>query len=288
MKNIFKNDQLYKLFKEKGYIVIDLLSPSEVKQLQDIYLKFSIPQPQHFYSTSFLQDDKSRKQISEELQAIIRPKANSIFQNYKELGSVFLIKPSGENSQMPIHQDWTVVNEPEHHSITAWIPLVDTTKENGAITVLPKSHRLSTGLRSPSLQDPLEEIKTIAAPMMQTLEMKAGQAFIFSHALLHASHSNLSGKNRIAVAYGVIHQDTELIYYHKPSATEKIQKLSIPKDFFITYPEPGKQPANSILIEEIDYSENKVSIEDFEKFYNIAPTTFWGEIKKSLKNWINK
>lgn len=279
MKNIFKNEELYKSFKEEGYIVINLLNPAEVAELQTIYDKSYIPQSEHFYSTSFMQSEVDRKAISEKIQAIIRPKADLVFDNHQELGAVYLIKPTGENSQMPIHQDWTVVDEPEHHSITAWIPLVDTTKENGAITVLPKSHRLSTGLRSPSLQDPLEDIKEIAATMMTTLEMKAGQAFIFSHALLHASHSNLSQQNRIAVAYGVIHKATDLIYYHKPTQSDKVQKLSIPKDFFISYPEPGKQPTNSVLLEEIDYSENKVSIEDFKRFYGIRPMGLWAKIK---------
>src|SRR5690606_15439313 len=130
-------------------------------------------------------------------------------------------------------------------------------------------------LRSPSLVDPLADIKEIADTMMQTLEMKAGQAFIFTHALLHASHPNTSGKERIAVAYGAIHESTDLIYYHKPDNNSKIQKLSIPKDFFISYPEPGMRPANSTIIKEFDYKETKVSTENFLKFYGLIKPSFW-------------
>jgi hypothetical protein len=279
MKNFFINELHLNEFSENGFIVLDFLDKNDVESLKNIYNQNNIPDSEHFYSTSFLPSDKKRAYLSQEIQKIIGSKANNIFRNHQELGAVFLIKSSGENSQMPIHQDWTVVEEPENHSITIWIPLIDTTEQNGAITVLPKSHRLSTGLRSPSIQDPLQDIKELARPMMHTLEMKAGQAFIFSHALLHASHSNTSGESRIAVAYGLIHQETDLIYYHKPSTDAKVQKLSIPKDFFISYPEPGKAPANSTLIEEIVYDERKISVEDFKKFYNLLPKTLWSRVK---------
>lgn len=279
MKNLFKHEHHLNDFSEDGFIVLDFLDKEEVESLKNIYTQNNIPDSEHFYSTSFLPSAEKRAFISQEIQKIVRNKANLIFHNHQELGAVFLIKSSGVSTQMPIHQDWTVVEEPENHSITIWIPLIDTSKHNGAITVLPKSHRLSTGLRSPSIQDPLQDIKELARPMMQTLEMKAGQAFIFSHALLHASHPNTSGESRIAVAYGLIHQETDLIYYHKPSTDSKVQKLSIPKDFFISYPEPGKAPANSTLIEEIDYDERKISEEDFIKFYNLQPKTFWSKIK---------
>ncbi len=280
MKNIFRNEDHYREINENGFFVIDLLDEKDVQQLRDIYSQYNIQVPNHFFSTSFLPDEHTRKEISLAIQSVVRPKISPLLKDHKELGAVFLVKPSGPDTQMPIHQDWTVVDEPEHHSITAWIPIQDTTVQNGAITVLPKSHRLTTGLRSPSLIDPLGNIKETAAPMMQTLEMKAGQAYIFSHALLHASHPNLSGNNRIAAAYGIIHQDTDLIYFHKPAPGRKVQKLSIPTDFFISYPEPGKQPKNSSLIEEFEYEETKLSVEDFNTFYGLRKDTLWSRLKE--------
>lgn len=282
MKNVFVDSLLFEQVEKNGYAVIDLLDESDVDKLREIFNQHNIPTPEHFYSTSFLPIEEERREISQEIQAVVRPKINLLLQNHKELGAVFLVKPSGENTAMPIHQDWTVVDEQEFHSITAWIPLQNTTIKNGAITVLPESHRLSTKLRSPSLIDPLKDIKDLAAERMQTLEMKVGQAFVFSHALIHASHPNFSGENRIAAAYGFVHQDADLIYYHKPSAGSKVQKLSIPSDFFINYPEPGKQPHGSKLIEEIDYNESTISVEDFKRFYNLDKKSIWQKIKSLI------
>ncbi|MCO5233307.1 MAG: phytanoyl-CoA dioxygenase family protein [Chitinophagales bacterium] len=272
-----------KNLKKNGFFVVDLLDEQNLEKLRDIYKQHHLNMPQHFYSTSFLQDELQRKTISQEIQAIVRYKINLLLQNHQELGAVFLVKPSGENTAMPIHQDWIVAEEPEHYSITASILLHDTTVQNSAITDLPQSHKLSTGLRSPSLLDPLKDIKDTAATMIQTLEMKAGQAFIFSHALIHASHANQSENNRIAVAYGVLHQDTELVYYHKPSNGAKVQKLSIPKDFFISYPKPGEQPENSTLIKEFDYDEKAMGIDEFNQFYRLNQSTFLQKVKA----WFN-
>ncbi|MCO5233317.1 MAG: phytanoyl-CoA dioxygenase family protein [Chitinophagales bacterium] len=280
MKNVFVDKQLFDEIEKNGYSVINLLEKSDTDALKNIFNKHSIPSPEHFYSTSFLASKEERREISQEIQEIVRPKINNLLQNHKELGAVFLIKPTGQNTAMPIHQDWTVVEEPEFHSFTAWIPLQDTTIQNGTITVLPKSHYLSNKLRSPSLADPLKDIKELVAERMETLEIKSGQAFIFTHALIHASHANQSENNRIAVAYGFAHKDADLIYYHKSAEDTKLQKLSTPTDFFINYPEPGKQPKDSIFIEEIDYNETPVRKEEFIKFYGIKAVTFWGKLKE--------
>ncbi|MCZ2393080.1 MAG: phytanoyl-CoA dioxygenase family protein [Chitinophagales bacterium] len=285
MQNIFYNPEYDEKMEKDGFFVIDLLDRHDIETLQGIFDRQQIHLPQHFFSTSFLPDPRQRKNISREIQEIIRPKIKPLLQGYQELGAVFLVKPSGENTAMPIHQDWTVVEEPKHHSITFWIPLQDTNTQNGAIQVLPGSHKLSTGLRSPSLLDPLKDIKERAAPMMQTLEMKAGQGFVFSHALLHSSFPNHSGRDRIAVAYGVLDQDAELVYYHKPnSSLSKVQKLSIPKDFFISYPKPGELPENSKIIEEFDYEERAVNLEDFDKFYDLYEPSFFHKIL----DWFHK
>lgn len=275
MKNIFQSEELFKQISENGFAVIDLLTEHDIHKLTDIYKSYEIEIPEHFYSTSFIADENIRKKISIEIQEIIRPKVKQLLKKSKELGAVFLIKPYGPNTEMPLHQDWTVAEEPQHHTFTFWIPIQDTTAQNGAITVLPKSHLLSTALRSPSLIDSLKDIKEIAAPMMETLEMKAGQAFVFTHALLHASHTNLSEKNRVAIAYGVTHQETKLIYYHKPQNRDIVQKLSIPSDFFISYPEPGKPPVRSTIIEEFEYKPQIIKQEDFKSFYKLHKESIW-------------
>lgn len=282
MKQFFINNELKDQFEKDGYLLIDLFSEEEIHQLKEIYNQYSYNFQEYFYSSSFIPQDHIRAEISERLKAIISPKAETILQNFKKLGAVFLIKPPHPNSVMPIHQDWTVVEEKKYHSITFWIPLQDTTVENGAIKVLPTSHKLCDALRSPALIDPIDGVRHLAEPLMQTLEMKAGQAFIFTHALWHSSFSNLSQNPRIAVAYGVIPEEAELVYYHKENGV--IQQLSILDDFFIAYPNPGEIPQNSGFIKNMDYQEKVVSEVEFRRHFGlISPQkSFLGKLGKLI------
>jgi hypothetical protein len=270
MESIWKEEGLATQFESAGYVVIDLLSDSALAQLQKIYRAEDFPALEIFYSSSFLLDKQHKANISKRLCEVIDPFVEELFSNFKKLGAVFLIKPPGPNSNMPIHQDWTVVDETKFDSMTVWIPLQDTTEENGCIRVLPGSHRLSMALRAPTLQDPLQDILPEAERMMQPLPMKAGQAFIFSHALLHASFPNLSTEPRIAVAYGAVHQEAQLMYYFREQAGEPLELLGVPEDFFLNYPAPGQRPEGAVRIKVLEkYRETTISPAHFGHYYGI-------------------
>src|SRR5690606_34311340 len=143
----------------------------------------------------------------------------------------FLSKPSGKTGIMPVHQDWTVVDESIFASVTAWIPLTDTFEKNGAIKVLSGSHLFSSAFRGPTIPSVFQHIENEILKRMTTLEMKAGEAFIFNHALLHASSENISGEERIALTYGLLHQEAQLCFYHK-NEHEKIEKYEVNTEFF--------------------------------------------------------
>ena len=43
--------------------------------------------------------------------SVVSENMNEILEDFKPLGASFLTKFRGEYSEMPIHQDWTVVDE---------------------------------------------------------------------------------------------------------------------------------------------------------------------------------
>jgi len=199
MNFIFKNAALQKQFDTEGYIVIPFLNSGQVAQLKALYKKHFPSEPDAFYSSSFLNNADLKKQINEETDSVISENINNTFTNFKSLGSSFLSKPSGKTGIMPVHQDWTVVDESIFASVTAWIPLTDTFEKNGAIKVLSGSHLFSSAFRGPTIPSVFQHIENEILKRMTTLEMKAGEAFIFNHALLHASSENISGEERIAL-----------------------------------------------------------------------------------------
>jgi ectoine hydroxylase-related dioxygenase (phytanoyl-CoA dioxygenase family) len=82
---------------------------------------------------------------------VFDPAMDGTFHQFKKLGSTFLCKAPGEAGKVGVHQDWSVVDEDKYYSATIWVPTVDTTEENGALRVLPGSHKFYKGLRSPNI-----------------------------------------------------------------------------------------------------------------------------------------
>lgn len=265
MTKIFKDINLHHQFDLNGFVVIPFLSAHETRVLTELYGNEIKQTPEGFYSTSFSHDTNAKQKLIEGVDKIFDEKVKYIFQDIRKLGSCFLNKSPGIQSDMPIHQDWTVVNEPEHDSVTIWVPLCDVDENNGAMQVVEGSHRFSQALRSPSLVNPFVAIESLIRGDLKTIKMKAGEALIFSQALLHASPPNSSLHQRLAVTYGLIPSDAQLFFYHK-NENKNVEKYEVETDFFQSYnTQIGERPQTGKKIEEFQYSEHLVTKEEYYK-----------------------
>lgn len=262
---IFKNPELQKSFELNGYVVIPFLSGEQLHQLNQSYHSANENITGGFYSTSFNPDEARRKYFNDAIANLFAPTVQSLFNPIKSLGACFLVKQPGPQGEMPIHQDWTVVEEPNFDSITIWVPLQDVNEENGAIQVIPGSHRFSTTLRSPSMEDPFKNVQAELRKDLQLLPMKAGEAFIFSHALLHASPANTSAAPRVAATFGLIDAAAQLQFYHQEQKGE-LEKYFVDENFFQTYnTQIGQRPKTGMLQEKFIYNQHFVSSEEYKK-----------------------
>lgn len=114
------------------------------------------------------------------------------------------LKRPREGSEFPWHQDFTYwyAFTPQHaHEIaTAILFLDDVTVANGAIRVLPGSHRLGPAPRDP--RDPtafLADPQRIDASREVAIEAEAGSLLIFPSLFLHRSSPNTSDRQRRAI-----------------------------------------------------------------------------------------
>ncbi len=261
---IFRNVGLQKQFELYGYVVVPFLSEGEVKALRDFFFEKHPNIPDGFYSSSFNTDDAHKKSVNQKIESVLSGRVEEHFNSIKKLGSCFLNKQPGAQSEMPIHQDWTVVDEPNFDSITIWIPLQDVNKTNGAIQVIDGSHRLTKALRSPSLEDPFKNVQSEMRKDLKLLPMKAGEAFIFSQALLHASPPNLSNEPRIAVTYGLIDAQAQLMFYHHEAG--KVEQYFVDESFFQQYnTQIGQRPNFGSVQKTFDYQQHFVSALEYQK-----------------------
>lgn len=256
---IFADIKQQQLFELNGYVVVDLLNQGEVELLAHAYHSQDFGNPDGFYSTSFSKDESIKAKLGNLIEDVVGHKAGKILHSYKSLGSCYLTKAPGEKSVMPWHQDWTVVDENLYDSMTIWIALQDVNEQNGVMKVVPGSHRFSDRLRSPLLGNPLSEIEAELEKDALFVNLKAGQAIIFSQALMHASPPNLSDKLRLAVTYGFIHQDAHLYFYFKNEAG-LVEKYQVPDTFFKQYnTQIGERPAEGTLVETLSIKESCIS-----------------------------
>lgn len=258
---VFKNPELQQKFDKDGFVVISLLESDDVNKLAALYKEVQPESFKGFSSTIYNQDITLKKSASEKIGSIVRQRINNYFEAFRPLGSSFLCKTPGENSIMPVHQDWTIVDESVFDSITVWMPLVDVDERNGAMRVLPGSHKFSDALRSPTLHGVFQNIHPQIEEKMQWLKVKAGEAVVFSQALLHASPPNLSENERVIATFGLVHEQAKLSFMHRNNEG-LVEQYAIDDDFFLAYNNIGQAPANATLLKTFEYNDTPWTASD--------------------------
>lgn len=251
-----------------GYFTLPLLAPNQVEELKVIYHKNFDDQNAAFYATSFHPDFELKKKVSDEIISLLQDELKNNFSDYKVLGSSFLKKKPNEENPLPLHQDWTVTDEEKYGSFTIWIPLQDTSKENGAIRLIPGSHIVDENYRAPSIPVAFDAERQQFESHLITLPLKAGEAFVFNQKLMHASWPNKSMENRLALTIGLVHKDAELFMLYYDKNKNALSKFEMPTQMFLHYPEIIHKPLIGKWVEEKAFHPKKLSYTIFkEKLY---------------------
>lgn len=260
---LFQSPILNSRFALDGYVTVPFLSEAEVAALRAFFHETHPAVPEGFHSSSFSTDTEEKQRVNDRVEEVFGTKVSGLFHPVRKLGSCFLSKSPGPQGEMPIHQDWTVTAEPHHCSVTIWVALQDTEESNGAMQVIAGSHRFSDALRSPTLPDPFRDIHAEMRADLRTVPLKAGEAIIFNQALLHASPPNTSAEPRIAVTYGLIPHDAELIFYHR-NEEGQVEKHAVPDHFFQEYnTQIGQRPAIGTLTDTFAYTPKTVTLTEY-------------------------
>ena len=265
---LFKDPNLRQAMAEKGFVRLPFFNGAVVEELRKIYESIGPKIPlSGFGTTTSSENEVLKKQIFDQLKPLYAEKVEAIFQDYKLLGSSFLHKAAGETGFLPLHQDWTVTDEAYFRTLTIWIPLVDTTAENGAMQVIPGSHQWMNLLRGPNLPIAISEVNESLQEKLELQSMRAGEALIFDHSLFHASTLNQSDFPRIAVTYGICHKETPLCfwYHHDQDLVDRFEKIAVPDDFFLRYPKIGTRPQLGRSLGFYQHDLSKVQARDLDE-----------------------
>jgi len=236
---IFKDPEHQALFDKQGFVVVPLLNEEEIKHMDQLFDELHPNLPESgFYAGSYSGDFDYKKRVSEEIKVVFKRAYDELFVDYETFGGAYLFKMPAPDSDLFIHQDWTVVDESKHVALNVWVPLCDITPENGPLMVLPGSQYSSYPvLRAPTMRYFFDHDYEQAMDQLVPMVVKAGTAVVLSQSLVHYSPPNTSDKIRKAITSGVKTKDAQMIFHYKDSERidDMIEKFEMDDDFFIHF-----------------------------------------------------
>jgi ectoine hydroxylase-related dioxygenase (phytanoyl-CoA dioxygenase family) len=151
------------------------------------------------------------------------------------------------------------------------------------VEILPGSHRKLPTFRGANLPNAFDEVRPLVWSAMEVLEMKAGQALIYDHRLVHGSGPNQSQELRLAVVFGVIHRQAQMRYYYQQEEG-KINEYACSPSFYLEG-NPGAGPADLELLRQLEVQTPVFDEPTFRtSFLGEAPNQSWWRQLRSFLN----
>ncbi|MCU1497901.1 MAG: hypothetical protein JWM47_1854, partial [Acidimicrobiales bacterium] len=219
-------------FDADGYFVRPLLSAGDRDALLALFESLPVEHGVGFTAALAQLDHAENLRVSAAIEAVVLPRLRGVVDGFGPIGATFLVKGSGEEGAMVVHQDWNAVDERVADSLTVWCPLADVGPDDGPLEVIPGSHRWFPSFRSPLLPSVQVAFGPEVDAALQPLPVPAGSAIVYSHALLHGSRQNRSGRSRIVVQIGMAPIDQPLVMcFPGPAETVELRRVE-PAAFF--------------------------------------------------------
>jgi hypothetical protein len=208
-----------------------------------------------------------------------------VLAGYEILNCNFYVKPAG-TGEFTVHQNWPSA-ELDETTVTLWCPLVDTQIENGAIRIVPGSHKLFPHIETPGVPGYFAGfVEKLKRRHLEAVPMKAGEAIIFDDSLLHWSGSNGTDQPRIAIQIACIPRGTTPLLFI-PSGGG-FEKVAADTEFYLTNDAPdlyARQPHWRSL-GFVPNLNRKISYREFRSALEGRPYGQGG--RKPRRNWLAK
>ncbi len=270
MRKIFANKGLEEAISRKGYVILqEMVSDETCDNLAQFFTQNDIADQRAFTISNWNHNSDYRDMVFKKITETLMPFSLKFIDNYKPVMGVFTVKRPGTNSDMLLHQDWTLVDEVKFRSISLWVALCDMDYSNGNLQVVERSHIYAgypRGMNTPVL---FERIRGILHDRFLTdLPLKKGDAVVFDHRLIHASPENGSNQIRLAAVMAMIPDEAQLIHYYKPpSDNHRLEILKMDPDQFrqVDFFDMPNKPKHEMSLGEIPAVFSQITIDDIER-----------------------
>lgn len=284
MEPIFKDIALQKQFDEEGYVIIPFLSDEDISALTELFYKFHTETKDNYFEAStYLNSTAEKIKIRDTLNPFFQRHLENVFQQFTYIGSAFLYKTPGNESDVPPHQDWTIVDETASVAINIWTPLTDTSEENGTLYVIPKSQSNKLfSLRAPTIPFYYQKYINSVVKCCIPTNAKAGEAVILNQSLIHYSSPNKTNKIRLAITTGIKTKSAPMLFHYRNTNNE-IEQYEVSEDFLSEFDDFErdiyKKPKNGKYIQTLKYTAPQLSKLGFMKLYGSGQLSFLEKLK---------
>lgn len=167
----------------------------------------------HAYHVSLLDPDVAyRKAAWTFVQDALGKALASVLTGYRMLTGGLLVKPAGA-APLSMHRDWTMLPDVDQVALNVWCPLIDVDDSNGALALLPGSHRIVPNVEAAHVRPFFADYGDLLTELSVSLPLGAGEAVIFDYRTIHGSRANRSPRPRPAISAACIPQEARAVTY---------------------------------------------------------------------------
>jgi hypothetical protein len=258
VRDVFRSADLQARFNREGFVCLDLLLPSDIAELTELYDRSSaaVSASSAWSFTAMTDNVIYRRAMSDGIRSVVQPRLERVLDRCRAvIGNFFHKQPSSEESQIHLHQDWSWIDERQHHSLSLWCPFQAVDETNGTLAVVPGSHRISQRPRGFTTRFPYPALEPVFIKYSRHLPLSPGQAVIFHQRLFHWSGPNRTPARRLAANCFVAPCEAALVFPHPddPAQPRRIELFEADEDLLISF-ELGKRPAASRSLGFVDGS----------------------------------
>jgi hypothetical protein len=254
-------------FERDGFVRTPFIDQAGIASLQRLWSEVSPPSVRGIYSNVHDHDLATNRHVDRCITEIFAGPAERVFANAHLGGASFLVKGPGSDSASTLHQDWNNVDETTYISASIWCPLVDVDGHNGALVVLPGSHRSRRSIRSLDTDSLYLEFTPELEPRLAEVPARAGEAVIYAHNLFHGSKPNWSPSTRVAAVSGVLPRGSRTLHHRRAAdrVDDTFDVLEVERDFYfggLGAMKQGELPPTARVVGAIHVPEHQLRPDD--------------------------
>lgn len=249
----FHDPALQRDFERDGFVVVDLLDDPAVADLQRRYDALDhatqdvYPWVEGFETTLYDPRHSYREQILTDVEAVMSAALHTLLVDHRIMFANYVVKVP-HAAEVPLHADWTFLDEDRFSSATVWCPLVDTSVElrNGPLGLVVGSQRCIDFLRIANVAsyDRCEE--AVEGLPRAVPGLRRGQAVVMDNRVVHFSLPNETAQLRVAAGCVVGPVEADLHHYWM-DGEGRLQRFELDRAFYLDYAIGEPSDASGIL-----------------------------------------